>query len=187
MERINVSEYFRFAETNCGFNMEFSSKVDMRKAYEAMEAAVMAIANEEGYYELWLQDLRDCCDADSFDFDSTLMCAEFADYIPAMCKAVAEAIPTVDFKADAWYNDLQCYCVDGFEISFKDRHLIMTETYEDDDCGYFCPECGSWVATVNAPLDEYEDWGCADCEEIIKISDLKFVPPTVTVTECHIA
>ncbi len=132
MERINVSEYFRFSESNCHFNMEFSSRVDMRKAYEAMEAAVMAIANEEGYYKLWLQDLGDCCDADKFEIMSTLMIAEFADYVPAMCKAVAEAIPMVDFTANAWYNDLRCYCVDGFEISFKGRHLTMTETFEDE-------------------------------------------------------
>ena len=50
MERINVSEGFRLEQTNCHFKMEFSEKVDMHKVYEAMEAAVMAIVDENGYY-----------------------------------------------------------------------------------------------------------------------------------------
>ena len=45
MERFDVSAAFRFEKTNCEFKMEFNTKVDMRKAYEAMEAAVMAIAD----------------------------------------------------------------------------------------------------------------------------------------------
>ena len=46
MERINVSKEFRFSQTNCNFKMEFYAKMDMRKAFEAMEAAVMAIAEK---------------------------------------------------------------------------------------------------------------------------------------------
>ena len=66
MERINVSDEFRFAQTNCSFEMKLSTKADMRKVYEAMEAAVLSLVDEDddGYYELWLQDLADCCDTD---------------------------------------------------------------------------------------------------------------------------
>lgn len=114
MERINVSEGFRFTHTNSHFEMKFSDKVDMRKAYEAMEAAVMAVVNEDGYYALWLQDLADCCEAKSFSVESTLECMEFVEYIPAMCKAVAEAFPTVNFEAYAEYDDQRCYWMDDF-------------------------------------------------------------------------
>ena len=181
MERINVSEGFRFHQTNCNFKMEFNTKVDMRKAYEAMEAAVLSL-NGDGYYKLWLQDLADCCDDNSFEIYSKLVSYEFNEYVPAMCKAVAEAMPTVDFEAYAYYDDLRCYWVDEFEVSFKDNLLTITERFEDDDCGYFCPECGYQVGT---PHEEFEDEEitCDDCEETIKVSDLKYVPPVVTKSE----
>ena len=182
MERINVSEGFRFSQTNCNFKMEFSSKTNMRKAYEAMEAAVMNIVDKTGYYALWLQDLADCCETDKFDIESTLHSCEFYEYVPAMCKAVAEAIPDVNFEAHAFYNDLRCYWVDEFKVSFKDNLLSITETFEDDDCGYFCPECGYQVGT---PHEEFEDEEitCDDCDETIKVSNLEYVPPTVTKSE----
>ena len=139
MERINVSKAFRVCKTNCGFKMSFNSAVDMRKAYEAMESAVMSIVDENGYYALWLQDLGDCCTADNFDFNSTLGWEEFMTYVPVMLKAVAETLPSAEFEASAWYDDLRCYCVDEFEASFKDHLLTITETFADDDHGYFCP------------------------------------------------
>ncbi len=183
MERINVSEGFRFSQTNCNFKMEFSSKTDMRKAYEAMEAAVMSVVDENGYYALWLQDLADGCGNDCFVIEySTLRSYEFNEYIPAMCKAVAEALPDVNFEAHAYYNDLKCYWEDEFEVSFQNNHLTITETFADDDCGYFCPECGYMVGF---PGEEFEDEEitCDDCDETIKISDLRYVPPTVTKRE----
>ena len=184
MERINVSEGFRVMQTNCHFKMEFSAKVDMRQAYEAMEAAVKAIADEDGYYPLWLQDLGDCCDNDCFDIESTLGCEEFYHYVPAMYKAVADALPSSEFEAYAWYDDLKCYWIDEFEASFKDRHLTITETFADDDCGYFCPACGSWVSS-SGMVFEGDEIICDDCDETIKVSDLVLVPPTVTVSEYH--
>lgn len=111
MERINVSEGFRFTHTNSHFEMKFAEKVDMRKAYEAMEAAVMATVDKSGYYALWLQDLADCCESERFEIESTLRSWEFGEYVPAMCKAVAEAFPTVSFEAYANRDDLQCYCI----------------------------------------------------------------------------
>jgi hypothetical protein len=189
MERINVSEGFRVMKTNCHFKMEFSAKIDMRKAYEAMEAAVMAIADTDGYYPLWLQDLGDCCENDCFDIDSTLGCEEFYSYVPAMYKAVAEAFPSSEFEAYAWYDDLKCYCVDEFEGIFKGNRLVITETFADDDHGYFCPECGYQVATCGDIEDRFEsdEITCDDCDEVIKVSDLRYVPPTVTVTEYHLS
>ena len=185
MERINVSDEFRFAQTNCSFKMEFHSKVDMRKAYEAMEAAVMAVADQHGYYQLWLQDLSDCCDTERFDINSTLLSDEFNKYAPAMCKAVAEAFPEVDFEAYAYYDDLRCYWVDEFEVAYKNHQLTITETFMDDDNGYFCPECGYSVGTVGMIFDE-DEITCDDCDEVTKVSDLKYVPPTVTKSEYFI-
>lgn len=68
---------------------------------------------------------------------------------------------------------------------FKNNLLSITESFEDDDCGYFCPECGYQVGT---PHEEFEDEEitCFDCDETIKVSDLVFVPATVTKTEYFI-
>ena len=66
MERINVSEEFRFCQSNCNFKMKFSAKIDMRKAYEAMAAAVNDISDGADYSKLWLQDLADGCGDDCF-------------------------------------------------------------------------------------------------------------------------
>lgn len=95
MERIIVSKEFRFSQTNCNFKMDFNGKIDMRKAYEAMEAAVKAIAQKGGYYPLWLQDLSDCCNTDGFDFESTLGSDEFYHYVPAMCNTVEFGVVTI--------------------------------------------------------------------------------------------
>ena len=120
-------------QTNCGFKMKYNSTVDMRKVYEAMEAGVMSTVDKEGYYELWLQDLADCCEDTSFKIDSTLYSEEFVHYVPAMCKAVAEAFPSVEFEASAWYDDLRCYWVDDFEVSYKGHLLSITETLGDQN------------------------------------------------------
>ena len=45
-----------------------------------------------------------------------------------------------------------------------------------------CPECGFSIATVDG-LGDAEEIECDDCEEIIKVEDLKYVPPSVTKTE----
>ncbi len=101
MERIIVSEAFRVAKTNSRFDLKFNADVDLGKAYEAMETAINEIAKGEGYKNLWLQDLRDCCDKDEFSINSTLDSDEFAVFIPAMCEAVAKAMPGVEFEGSA--------------------------------------------------------------------------------------
>ncbi|MBR5640652.1 MAG: hypothetical protein IKW92_00790 [Firmicutes bacterium] len=174
MERIIVSEAFRIAKTNCSFNLKFNAEVDLNKAYEAMEVAINEITKGEGYKDLWLQDLRDCCDKDEFNINSTLESDEFANYIPAMCEAVAKAMPEIEFEGTAYYDELRGYYIDDFEFSFYDGTLTIKETVADDDCGYFCPECGERVAYFDEELidDEIE---CEDCEETIKVCDLKKV------------
>ena len=172
MERINVSEEFRMFKSNCSFKMEFSTKVDMRKAYEAMEAAVMPIVDENGYYAIWLQDLADCCENDCFNIKNGILYSnEFNEYVPAMCKAVAEALPDADFEVYAYYDDLQCYWVDEFEASYSDHHLVIVGTLMDDDNGYFCPECGCQVANCGEIEDLFDsdEIECEDCDEIIKV------------------
>ena len=185
MERIIVSEYFRMNKTNCDFEVNFNAKIDLRKAYEEMVAAVKALDREDPYTALWLQDLADSCQAGKIDYQSTLESDTFFHYIPAMIKAIANAFPEVSFEAHANYDDQRCLYVDDFKASFSNHHLTITEQFDDDTHGYFCPECGSWIAPSWAEFDE-ESIVCDGCEESIDVSNLKFVPPLVEVHEYEI-
>ncbi len=117
MERIKVSEAFRYAQTNNRFEMRFGKTADMRAVYEAMEAAVESVKDEDGYYPLWLQDLGDCCEGDSFEMESSLLSGEFERYIPAVCLAVAKAFPSVPFSGAAKYDDLKCFYIQKYEFT----------------------------------------------------------------------
>ena len=185
MERIIVSEAFRVGKTNSRFDLKFNEDVDLNKAYEAMEAAINEIAKGEFYKDLWLQDLRDCCDKDAFSIYSTLECEGFANYIPAMCEAVAKAMPEVEFEGTACYDELKGYYIHDIEFSYYDGILTIEETVADEECGYFCPECGAFVAFYNEELtdDEIE---CEDCEETIRVSDLKKVEAYTSRREIRI-
>ncbi len=185
MERIIVSEHFRMNKTNCDFEVNFSAKIDLLKAYEEMVAAVKALDREDPYTALWLQDLADSCQAGKIDYQSTLESDTFFHYIPAMIKAIANAFPEVSFEAHANYDDQRCLYVDDFKASFSNHHLTITEQFDDDNHGYFCPECGSWIAPSWAEFDE-ESIVCDGCEESIDVSNLKFVPPLVEVHEYEI-
>lgn len=178
MNRIIVSEGFRFEQTNAMFNMAFMRNTDTKKAFEAIQNAISGINYENGFAALWIQDLSDGRTENSFEIESTLECAEFIQYIPAMLKAVAEALPAASFKGSARYDSVKCFCVDEYEFSYNARKLHIKETFMDDDCGYFCPDCGSWVAF---PFEEFDsdEIECDECEETIKVSDLKYVPPMV--------
>lgn len=179
MTRINVSNSWRMMHTDTTFKMTFSEKADTNKALEAIKTAITAINYENGYAELWLQDLSDSRTNSSFEINSTLWSYEFAQYIPAMLKAVAEALPTVSFNGFAVHDSLKCFYVDEFEFSFDGNNLHIKETFMDDESGYFCPKCGCFVAY---PYEEFEseEIQCEDCEETIKVADLKYVAPTVT-------
>ena len=176
MERINVSEAWRMHQCDTTFELRFAENVDMNKAFEAMKAAVEEINYENGYADIWLQDLGDCCDKDHFEILSKLWTEEFEMYIPAMCKAVAAAFPNVSFNGYACYDSLKCYCVDDYEFSFNGSCLHIEETFADDECGYFCPDCGYQVAFYNEEFDS-DEIECDDCKETIKVADLKYVPP----------
>lgn len=178
MNRITVSEGFRFEQTNAVFNMVFIENADTSKAFEAIRDAVSEINYENGFAALWIQDLCDGRTANSFGIESTLRCDEFIQYIPAMLKAVAEALPTASFKGSARYDSVKCFWVDEFEFSYSARKLHIKETFTDDNCGYFCPDCGYQVAL---PFEEFDsdEVECDDCEETIKVADLEYVPPMV--------
>ena len=58
----------------------------------------------------------------------------------------------------------------------------LTETFMDEDYGYFCPECGEFVDYPYAEFDCGEII-CDSCDEIIKVADLKYIPADITTTE----
>ena len=179
MNRITVSEGFRLEQTNAMFNMVFMEDADTSKAFEAIKRAISDINYENGYAALWIQDLGDSRTENSFEIESTLGCDEFIQYIPAMLKAVAEALPAASFKGSARYDSVQCFCVIEYEFSYSARKLQIKETFMDDDCGYFCPDCGYQVALPFEAFDS-DEVECADCEETINVSDLKYIPPMVS-------
>ncbi len=178
MNRITVSEGFRFEQTNAMFNMVFMENANTIKAFEAIKNAISDINYENGFAALWIQDLSDGRTENSFEIESILECDEFTQYIPAMLKAVAEVLPATSFKGSARYDSVKCFCVDEYEFSYSARKLHIKETFMDDDCGYFCPDCGYQVAL---PFEEFDsdEVECDDCEETIKLADLEYVPPMV--------
>lgn len=161
--------------------MEFDEKVDMQIVSEAIAEAVRETIGTNGdYVELWIQELNDCCKGRKEEIDCRLWADEFAQIIPPMVKAVAKALPTVPFSGWATRDDLRCFCVDTFDYSYDGSKLHIKETFMDDDCGYFCPKCGTFVAYAHEELDADELIECDDCEEKFRVSDLKYVAPTVT-------
>ena len=184
MERINVTEEWRIMNSDSRFAMKFSEKIDMEKAFEAMKDAIQETRTEKGYADLWIQDLGDCCTGDNFDIMSTLYENEFVEYIPAMLIAVAKAFPTIAFSGDAHRSDLKCFSESDFEFDYDTRRLHIKETFMDDDNGYFCPECGYQVALPYEEFDsDEEEIECDDCEETIRVKDLKYVPPVEKETD----
>lgn len=179
MTRINVSDSFRVCNTNTHFEMKFREKADMNKALEAAKEAIEAINYEGGYAALWMQDLDDSCAEISLDIDSTLMNDEYAEYIPVMLKAIAKALPDASFEGYAEYSDTRCYYVHDFDFSYNGKQLYIKSTFMDDEKGYFCPDCGYQVAGPDHVFDS-DEIECDDCEEIIKVADLKYIPADVT-------
>ena len=76
--------------------------------------------------------------------------------------------------------------IDNYEISYDGETLHITESFESDDHGYFCPECGWWIAPAHASFDDDEEIECDDCEGNIKVSDLKYIPAEVVHQEIKI-
>ena len=179
MSKIEASEWFRMTHTDSTFKIEFDQVIDKNAAFIAIKNAVESINFENGYRDLWLQDLEECALENGFDIESTLWCDEFSRYIPAMCKAVAEVFPSVTFHGNACHDSVKCYCIYEFEYSYDGKDLHIKETIYDDEVGYFCPECGFRVAFADEILEE-DEIVCEDCEETVKVADLEFVPPYVT-------
>ena len=183
MERINVSEFFRMCKTNTHFEMRFAEKTDTNKVLEIMKEVIISFNYDipylEAYAPLFIQDLGDCRTENSFVTDSTLRSGEYEEYIPRMLKAIAKALPSVSFEGHANFDDTSCYCILDFDFSYNGKQLYIKSTSMDDENGYFCPECGYMVAEADHVFasDEIE---CEDCEEIIKVADLKYVPAKVT-------
>ena len=163
---------------NTEFKMSFKEKADTAKALEAFRQVISNIDYTDGNGALWIQSLSDNRTDKGFEIESDLWCDEFSQYIPAMIKAVAEVLPTSSFEGSANYNSLQCFCVDEYEFSLSNRKLHIKETFMDDNCGYFCPDCGCFVAYLDQTFDT-EEIECEDCEKPYKVTDLKYVPPTL--------
>ena len=187
MERINVSAEWRAHKTDSFFEMKFADKENKSKALDAIRTAIKGINYENGYSDLWLQDLEDCTLENGFEIRSTLWSDEFNQYIPAMCKAVAVALSGSSFSGSACHDSLKCYYIDNFEYSFDGATLHIKERFEDDECGYFCPDCGSWIRPADCSFEDDEEIECDDCEEVFKVSDLNYIPAVVTHYEIKIA
>ena len=164
----------RFGE----ITFEFSKSVDIHKAFDAMKAA-----NTES--ETWLDSLCDGEDG-SNTIGWGLDAGVYPDAVPAFCKAVAETFSDNTFHGGADFTDTRCYWIDQFDFSYDGETLQITESFESDDHGYFCPECGCWIAPAHASFDDDEEIECDDCEENIKASDLKYVPAEVVHQEIKI-
>ena len=151
--------------------LEFTKEVDIHKAFDAMKAAASDNA-------AWLDTL---CDSVNGIIKIGFYSGEFSDAIPTICKAVAKTFSDDAFKGTADFDDTRCFWIDSFEFSYDGMTLKTKETFMDDDHGYFCPECGAWVLPPYAAnnYEDDEEIECDDCEEVFKLSDLKYVPPMI--------
>ena len=114
----------------------------------------------------------------SFDIFSKLWSDEYVQYIPAMIKAVAKALPTSCFSGYANHDSLTDYYVHKFEFEFICKVLKIKETIADEETGYFCPECGYQIRTPYAEFED-EEIECDDCGKTFKVADLKYVPAVI--------
>ena len=158
----NKSEVWNFSYYNGGVRIKFSESVDIHKAFEAM----MVSKDQFGNDDIWMD----------------WMPRDFSEEAFTIVKALAEIFPTVPFEGNIWYTDYHCYCDIDIEFSYNDMRLCLTESFADDDCGYFCPKCGLQVGLAHTKYDE-EEIECDDCGEVIKVSDLKYVPTEIIKRE----
>ncbi len=174
MKKTNESKTWTLEHRFGEITFEFSKSVDIHEALSAMKAA-----NTEK--DSWLDSLCDK-NADTimigWGFDSDV----YPDALPAICKVVAETFSDTAFKGSAIFDDTRCLWIDQFDFTFDGKALFITETFEDDECGYFCPECGCWIRPAHASFGDDEEIECDDCEETFKASELKYVPSVVTET-----
>ena len=147
---------------------EFAESVDINKAFDAMKSSVNGIG-------AWAEVLVSN-EPNTFIFHLGVLSDDYYHGIPVICKAIAEAIPAVCFNGYAVFDH---YDIDEFEFSYDGSILQMKETFYGEDCGYFCPECGGLAAYADEEIDG-DEIACENCEELIKVSDLKYVAPLVS-------
>ncbi len=171
MKNTNTSKTWSFDCFDGYITFNFTESVDIRKAFDAMRATEKEAS--------WLDELSSVApDTNMID-----MGCEMYGVLPSECfisitRAIAETFPTVPFTGIALFSSFKCYYVISTEISYDGKTLCLTETEADETVGYMCPECGFQVAPYDASFEE-DTMECDDCDEIIKVSDLVFVPPAV--------
>ena len=170
MKNNNKSKTWNFIFFNCEIHFEFAESVDIRKALET-------IPSEKATWMSYLCDTN----TDTFNLDCRVKFGGYNEEFPALYKAVAEYFQSIDFTGDCSYSDTICYDERFVEIRYSKNTLHVTETIEDDECGYYCPDCGCWIAPAGDELAADEELECEECGKVFKVSDLKFVPPYV----CH--
>ena len=180
MKNNKMSKSWNIKFDNAAIHFDFTEDIDIRAAFEAMKAT----SNEES----WLDKLNGIdTDNDTFEMNCEMYGGVFSDTLPAIVKAVAE-IFHIPFEGNAWYSELECYCEYETTFSFNGKQFTLTAICDDDDSGYFCPDCGYHIAASGEfehlfGSDEVEEFECDCCGETIKIADLKYIPPIVTKVE----
>ena len=175
MKNTNMSKTWSFDCFDGYITFNFTENVDIRGAFDAMRATV----NEES----WLDELSSIdSDSDTFDMGCEMYGVVPSEGLISIIKAIAETFPSVPFNGKAVHSSFKCYAVTEVEFSFNGKELHLTETFADEANGYMCPECGFQVAPYDAFFEE-DEIECDGCGEIIKISDLVYVPPVVTSVE----
>ena len=66
-----------------------------------------------------------------------------------------------------------------FDFSYNGKQLYIKSTFMDDEHGYFCPDCGCFIAGADEEFDS-DEIECEDCEETFDVADLKYVPAEVS-------
>ena len=150
--------------------MEFAEEVNMQKLSAAVaESVKKTLGNRGEYVDRWIEEFENCCNGNANEVLQGLWSGDFVDMIPTMFKAVAEAFPTVKFNGRAVRDDLKCFWIDDYRVAYDGNELRITETFMDDENGYFCPKCGCFVAFPYEELDANEVVECDDCEKFLHV------------------
>ena len=167
-ERIIVATGWRLNNCCVNFEIDFNNEVNMEVVYEAMANAIEG--KEGAYKELFLHDLEDSCKGRQIDVWTALGYEAYTEFIPEVLKAAAAASPDTNFEGRAVFDDTRCYYIHTFNFNYEDGVLTIEETIVDDECGYFCPDCGSFVAYIYDDLES--EMECEDCETMIAAEEL---------------
>ena len=176
MGRIDVSAEWRMSKCDSTLTLEFANDVDKHIVMQAIKSVTKTTEDASSRYDLWIQDLEDCTLTNGFDIVSSIPYYEIDDYIPKMCKAIAEALPDTPFEGNFHYSDQQCFYVHDYEFSYDGKDLHLKSWVANNECGHFCPECEDLLIYADS-IYEKDTITCETCEKEYKVTDLKFVPP----------